>query len=49
MEIDARPGNRHKLKNSYRPDMYVPEIISSHEKYQFKTTAPNISVVTAER
>ena len=54
MEFDARPGNRHKLKSSYRPDICTRNYIQSRKdnevkKHQFKTTAPNISVVTAER
>ena len=52
MEFDARPGNRHKLKSSYRPDIrYYIQSRKDNEvnKYQNKTTAPNISVVTDAR
>ena len=54
MEFDARPGNRHKLKSSYRPDICTRNYIQSRKdnevnKYQNKTTAPNISVVTDAR
>ena len=54
MEFDARPGNRHKLKSSYWRDIYTRNYIQSRKdnevnKYQNKTTAPNISVVTDKR